>query len=183
MDADMNIVTDSVLVSWLAPDQPTAPEAYEVQWRQLTEDSVLVGNWSGVNNVTDLSYGINGLMEDTRYRVRVRSRCVGGGTSPWSVRDVRTPSLKQAAAGEAQAFTVYPNPNNGKFSVIFDSQEQGTVTLRLTDLVGRTIYTSSFDVNVGSVELPVEVSNYTAGVYTLQFVQGQAVTHVKLSLN
>ncbi len=182
-DGDGNPVTDSVFVSWLAPDQPVAPVGYEVQWRQLTEGGVLVGNWFGVNDVTDLFYGINGLMEDTRYRVRVRSLCGGSNVSPWSVRDIRTPSLKQAAAGQSQTFTVYPNPNNGKFSVIFDSQEQGTVTLRLTDLVGRTIYTNSFEVNVGAVELPVEVSNYTSGVYTLEFVQGQAVTHVKLSLN
>jgi hypothetical protein len=182
-DGDGNPVTDSVFVSWLAPDQTPLPLAYEVQWRQLTEGGVLVGNWFGVNNITDLFYGINGLMEDTRYRIRVRSLCVGNNVSPWSVRDIRTPSLKQAAAGALPAITVYPNPNNGKFSVIFDSKEQSPVNLRLTDMLGRTVYTNTFDVNIGATELPVEISGYTPGVYTLQFVQGQTVTYVKLSLN
>ncbi|HQV00981.1 MAG TPA: T9SS type A sorting domain-containing protein, partial [Bacteroidia bacterium] len=68
--------------------------------------------------------------------------------------------------------TVIPNPNNGSFNIRFNQNQTETITVRVVDASGKTIYKQQHQVNAGTVNLPLQIQT-KAGVYTLQ-IQNKA---------
>lgn len=67
----------------------------------------------------------------------------------------------------AKHISVYPNPNNGNFSV----QAQGfngTVNLELSNALGQSVWKGAFECNVGTATKNIDVKGVAAGVYMLQ---------------
>jgi PKD repeat protein len=69
--------------------------------------------------------------------------------------------------GRDHSFSLYPNPNDGCFTVDIGDTEEA-VTLTVYDLVGNTIYTSALQRNKNTVKLD-EIS---AGIYFVQLRSG-----------
>ncbi|MDE0025970.1 MAG: fibronectin type III domain-containing protein [Spirochaetaceae bacterium] len=72
--------SDSVTVSWTAPDTAFVLRGYELGWRRAAEAS-----WTEVRDIpsTQTAYTITGLDADTAYEVRVRA-VYAGGEGKWS---------------------------------------------------------------------------------------------------
>lgn len=64
-------------------------------------------------------------------------------------------------------FNVYPNPSKGFFSLDVSASSQGTVNIVITDLIGKTIWSQSEDVNF-SDNLPMNLSFIAEGQYILK---------------
>ncbi len=79
-----------------------------------------------------------------------------------------------------EAFSVYPNPNNGTFTVAFTALTEGSVQLRVVEMTGRMILEASYNALAGDNEVPVQLDEMAKGVYMLQLQQGTEVRTAKL---
>ena len=59
-------------------------------------------------------------------------------------------------------YTIHPNPNNGNFTLRFNSEEDQQVNYTLYDMLGKTVVDNSIVVN-GLVEKNINLSNVNAG--------------------
>ena len=62
---------------------------------------------------------------------------------------------------------VYPNPNQGSFTVTISSSSEINGTMSVVDELGRTINTQSIDVT-GTKQIQLEMSNLSPGAYLLE---------------
>ena len=74
-------------------------------------------------------------------------------------------------------FTLYPNPNNGNFTVQFNSDSTNDVNINIHDLRGRQVFAKSYQ-NNGLFNQTMQLSNVQSGVY-LVTVQDGARKEVK----
>jgi hypothetical protein len=69
-------------------------------------------------------------------------------------------------------FMVYPNPASAQVLVAFENTSEGSV--QILDAMGRTIYTEKLTA-IGSIALPVDVSQLADGTYTIQVINADQV--------
>ena len=80
---------------------------------------------------------------------------------------------------DPSGFTVYPNPNDGKFHLHFDA-EPTTVSIRILNILGVPVYEEK-EVHVGpSGSLELNLANHPEGVYTLTIDDHRRVTYQKV---
>ena len=92
------------------------------------------------------------------YRLRVVDKDNSGKYSP--IRSVRNEGMADVA--------VYPNPVNDVMtvSITADKAERGEMTI--ADISGKIIYTRTLNIVAGNNQLPVNVSNMSAGAYIIK---------------
>lgn len=126
------------------------------------------------------------------YEARVRTQCDNCGVSPSTPGSSFFTSIVRFRFDEAgnmeltdnvSDFNVYPNPNNGSFSVNFESLREESVTLRLIDNLGRKVYENEHNTILGINEIAVDLKGQAAGVYQLQMIQGGETRTVKIVVN
>ncbi len=77
--------------------------------------------------------------------------------------------------------TVYPNPNNGVFTISVKAlSNENNTDIILTDLTGRVVYKEQLDTHTGSGSLPVNTSNLEKGTYFIQISNSQSNTVKKV---
>jgi hypothetical protein len=64
--------------------------------------------------------------------------------------------------------SVYPNPNNGSFAVKVNILTPGSVSLKLTDMLGRVVYDKALSNQTGEVMDNINVAGLAKNVYTLE---------------
>ena len=74
-------------------------------------------------------------------------------------------STKQISQGIS--FNVYPNPNSGLFGLDILTKEAGTVSIIVTDLMGRTVLTQSQKINSDET-ISLDMHTATTGQYILK---------------
>jgi len=131
------------------------------------------------------------LLPGTQYSVRVRTNCSlcavnAGVRSSWSAGlAFVTPSSGKFANTELNAqanstISVYPNPNRGQFSLAVNEELAGTLNLEVTDVTGRTVFSTQFDYPAGGYEHPIDLNGFAAGVYHLRVRQGTHLSTLKI---
>ena len=81
-------------------------------------------------------------------------------------------SEKNKLALEELAF--YPNPStNGRFKVQFLVPQEDELTIRVSNLEGKTIFTRYFERFSGTYKESIDLSTQQAGIYLLEIVQGK----------
>lgn len=68
-------------------------------------------------------------------------------------------------------FQVYPNPNNGNFSVHLVSSTNTDIALELFDMRGRKVFNNTY-ANSGTFDQNINLSNVTPGIYLLNVSDG-----------
>ncbi len=64
--------------------------------------------------------------------------------------------------------SVYPNPNNGTFAVSVNVVTVGDVAIKVTDMLGREVYSKSLSNQTGVVKDNMNLSDLAKNVYTLE---------------
>ncbi len=90
--------------------------------------------------------------------------------------DVETVVVK-AASGikEVPVFShiqLFPNPNNGGFTVALQGQAQAEIELALFNLTGQLINTAQFDFSTGSIQKELQYEQLKPGMYILRIRSG-----------
>jgi subtilisin-like proprotein convertase family protein len=95
-----------------------------------------------------------------------------GTLNSWSVNICR-----QGTAGTNEVsindLTLYPNPNNGAFSVSFTPQSESKIAIAVYDMRGREIYQRQYE-NTGVFTTDVNVQGLQSGVYMVSVTDGSA---------
>lgn len=77
--------------------------------------------------------------------------------------------------------SVFPNPANSKVNVNMNLVSASDVTVTLTNLMGQEVSTLSFpNTPAGTFELPMNTSNFNAGVYMINITAGNYTASQKL---
>ena len=81
-----------------------------------------------------------------------------------------------------KSLDVYPNPNNGNFTVELNTVEGMEVSLKLIDIKGSIVWTSDAGMVTGSYSENVQVSNQPEGMYLLSVTVGENTVARKLTI-
>jgi hypothetical protein len=71
-----------------------------------------------------------------------------------------------------QNINVFPNPNNGTFTLTFDMISQANVLLQISDLLGKTVYEERLGNYNGTYNRQLNLSELNKGVYLLSIQVG-----------
>ena len=80
----------------------------------------------------------------------------------------------------ANSLHIYPNPNNGVFKVDFNTSSATDVELQILNLIGQSVYSSSFSNINGAFTHPLDLAGLSSGVYVLELVSKEGRTNRKI---
>ena len=176
--------TTTVRVSW----SPSAGAiCYIISWGVASSNA---NNWP-TQTVThpNTSFQITGLTPNLNYQVRIRSNCsacspFSGTRSNWSgfVNFTTTQGRSEAlewveeSVDALSEVKVYPNPNQGNFTVSFEAADAADAQVSLHDLAGRRVHSETVRVVAGSNQLPIQLNDVPAGLYFLRLQVGTLET-------
>ncbi|MBP7496409.1 MAG: T9SS type A sorting domain-containing protein [Bacteroidales bacterium] len=89
----------------------------------------------------------------------------------YNLKDIKTNS-----SDINNSLTIYPNPSNGKFTVLINNTEAKSHLVNITDILGKKVYTSNFKNNL----IDLNLENQSKGVYFLNINSGNNVYTQKL---
>jgi hypothetical protein len=113
---------------------------------------------------------LEGLSPNTRYVVRVRTRC-GSINSSWSPNFNFTTGSAPRLGDEGFAIAqmnVYPNPTNGPLTLNLSANTSTSVYLRVLDLAGRVIMQQNLAITEGDNRLPLDLTGNAPGLYIVE---------------
>jgi hypothetical protein len=94
----------------------------------------------------------------------------GSGYSVWNY--FNSSVIRSAGFNEAEILPmdviVYPNPNSGAFTVSIEIGKEEEVSIRLTDLLGHTLYEKPHSIMVGKNLIDMDFADLPKGVYILR---------------
>lgn len=70
-----------------------------------------------------------------------------------------------------QSFKLYPNPNNGSFSVAFSSDSTNDVSIAVHDIRGRQVYSNQYK-NTGVFTANIDLQELQSGIYLVTVADG-----------
>jgi putative heme degradation protein len=77
---------------------------------------------------------------------------------------------------------VFPNPNNGSFTVGFNPKSGQNISVQVYDIRGRLMYTNTYN-SVNRFEEVINLNNAQSGVYLLQISDGPQKVTKKIIVN
>ena len=67
---------------------------------------------------------------------------------------------------------MYPNPNQGSFTVQFDSSSTNTIDIRIHDLRGRCVFEKQYS-NDGLFNEDIKLNSVQSGIYLVTIKEGE----------
>ncbi len=107
------------------------------------------------------------------WKLRFRDTQSGdtGSINSWAVQICSSQYVLSTPEVGLSNFVVYPNPNNGTFTVEFTSQSQNDITIMVHDIRGRVVYNNKF-ANSGLFSGNINLNNAEQGVYLVTVQDG-----------
>ena len=78
------------------------------------------------------------------------------------------------------AWNIYPNPNDGNFTINFVSTVDESIELRIVNAIGEIVEQRSLRVHAGSQQFTMDKGRITAGVYHVVIMTNKGVGTKKL---
>ena len=104
-----------------------------------------------------------------------------GRVTSWNLELCTKEALSTPNFG-LDAFAIYPNPNNGSFTVSFNSASQSNIGVTVNDISGRQVYSNSFT-NTGMFSGNVDLKGVQSGVYLVTVQDGARKEVRKIVVN
>ncbi len=120
-------------------------------------------SYNGMSNVkvTDLD-----LRNDNKVYASTYGRGVFSGTFTSELL------LNSISFDNNSKLTIYPNPNNGNFTVNFTSQSSNAIEISVHDIRGREVYRKSFN-NSSLFNQTIQLANVDTGIYLVTVKDGE----------
>ena len=96
-----------------------------------------------------------------------------GTINNWSIEICSTTYALANADFEFDNLSLYPNPNNGNFTVQFNSASNDDVNITVHDIRGRVIFENKYTNISGLFSQNIQMENAQSGVYLVSIVNGQ----------
>ena len=115
----------------------------------------------------------NGQNPQGNWTLRVYDQFTGddGTLNSWSIEIcTQTVTLNSESFG-LENFSLYPNPNNGNFTIQFNSNSGNEIKVNVHDIRGREIFNKSYD-NNGFFNENLQLDNVQSGVYLVTVEDG-----------
>jgi len=77
---------------------------------------------------------------------------------------------------------IVPNPNNGRFKIIFENVRPGLTDICVYNSLGESIYNSASKINSGSYTEEIDLSEHGGGIYLVSVVAGDFRQNIELIL-
>jgi hypothetical protein len=149
---------------------------YEVVVRNVNTNFTSTSYHTTLGSLT-----LSNLTPNTPYEVSVRNVC-GSAFSEAGRINFTTPFIREEMenANSINDLSLYPNPNNGNFSLNFTASEAQTANLVMTDMSGKTVWSMPVSTQAGRNEMNISLDGVPAGMYLLQVSQGEMRQTVKV---
>ncbi|OIQ15987.1 MAG: hypothetical protein BM557_10545 [Flavobacterium sp. MedPE-SWcel] len=121
-----------------------------------------------------LSAFIGGAIEgDWTLRVEDGFNADGGSINAWSLNICTTEAVDLASVEAAtfNDFALYPNPNNGNFTVRYNTASSSDVSVMVYDIRGRQLLNKTYE-NTGLFEQSIDLGATEAGIYLVTVQEG-----------
>jgi subtilisin-like proprotein convertase family protein len=94
----------------------------------------------------------------------------GGSINAWSL-DICSASALSNAENQLENFTLFPNPNNGSFTIQFNSDSSSDILVGIHDMRGRAVYSKAYP-NNGFFNETIQLNGLQSGVYLVNIQDG-----------
>ena len=128
---------------------------------------------SGTWKPNGLLSNFNGKNNDGTWTLLAVDYFIGdtGTIGNWSIEIcTQTVTLNSESFG-LENFSIYPNPNNGNFTIQFNSNSGNEIKVNVHDIRGREIFNKSYD-NNGFFNENLQLDNVQSGVYLVTVEDG-----------
>ena len=98
-----------------------------------------------------------------------------GSLNNWSIQVCSKVFTLSNPEFEFADFSLYPNPNNGEFTVKFTSATNNDIKINVHDLRGRQVYEKSYS-NTGAFNQNINLGKIQSGVYLVSILDGAKKT-------
>ncbi|WP_104734872.1 T9SS type A sorting domain-containing protein [Hanstruepera ponticola] len=102
----------------------------------------------------------------------------GGQLSEWTLEVCTIPSLS-IYENSFEEFAIFPNPNNGSFTIKLNSRSNSNIIVEVYDIRGRSVYNKSFNNNANFNKV-IDLNNAQSGVYLVKVNDGDKQTIKKI---
>ena len=115
----------------------------------------------------------NGQSPTGNWTFRVYDNFAGdaGTINNWSIEVCTSTTTLLNQDFGLENFSIYPNPNNGNFTIQFNSTSSNDVKVAVVDMRGRLVYNNSFQ-NSGLFNQNVQLNNLESGIYLVNVQDG-----------
>jgi hypothetical protein len=97
------------------------------------------------------------------------------GADTLSICDSLSVITKRSKANEPIGLVVFPNPANHQLNLTFEKSITGYI--KITDALGKVVY--SYTINNPIIELPIDIANFSSGIYYLNYRNKEVSIHKK----
>jgi PKD repeat protein len=164
--------------------QPTANVCRWAEYKDASYD--LSDNYWPDSNITVTTEGdfVNTLMEGMfSFRYIATDKSGNVGKSSWRIVRVMECASGLAETGELEnAVAVYPNPNSGRFTVSFELESSGQVSVKVINALGQEVKTIDGG-NMSAGTLSIDLGNQASGVYMLHIIAGNKTAVKRVVVN
>ena len=80
-------------------------------------------------------------------------------------------------------YSIYPNPNNGEFSLKYNNNNSNNISVELINLTGTIIYNNNFLIEENNNNILFNFKNLSGGTYFLKIQDNQTITIKKIIIN
>ena len=118
---------------------------------------------------------INGATAAGSWQIGFRDIVVGDAGTINSVNLEICSTTVSLLANESfnfENFALYPNPNNGQFTLKFDSTSNNNITVNVSDIQGRNVYEKTF-ISTGLFNENLQLDHAQKGIYLVKIKDGE----------
>jgi len=120
----------------------------------------------------------NGLDSDGDWTISITDNWDGitGILNDWSIYVCTQPTMS-IEENSFEDFSLYPNPNNGSFNVMLNSNND--INIEVYDIRGRTIFNNTYE-STSRFNQEIQLNNAQAGMYLVKISDGEKQTIQKI---
>lgn len=150
------ITTDDAMLHWTGIDG--ADQYRLILWNTATG----LINKKGVNST---SYAlVDNLTPLTTYAFRIKTVCYDEGLISSPTEWIYWTTLGRIGEEEV-GVSLFPNPNNGTFTINVSGYENNAFTLNVVNAIGQVVYAQPVDINSNEFTETISLENVTPGMY------------------
>ena len=145
----------------------------ETQLELFRRDSATSSTWKKVNGYTIVSDdgGSSSTTDGIGYvQMTISQDTLGGFSGQYILSGSNT--LDVVEFSENLDIKLYPNPNNGSFSVELSLDETQNIKLQVLSINGKLVWSEMYRNQVGNRRYPINIENSAKGIYVLKVSAG-----------